>query len=98
MGLQTTSYPLLLVKDAGETREGLVQSKAPVSHTELIATIADAIGIQTAADYGQTLTQIEETARRERIFTYMRNDMPYVKSAINGDAGNPDDWSVVEEK
>ncbi len=98
MGLQTTSYPLLLVKNAGETRKGLAQSKAPVSHTELIASIADAIGIQTAADYGQTLTQIEETARRERIFTYMRNDMPYVKSAINGDAGNPDDWSVVEEK
>lgn len=98
MGLQTTSYPILLVKNAGETREGVSESKAPVSHTELIATIANAIGIQTAGKYGETLEDIEETAQRERVFTYMRNDMPYVKSVINGDAENPNDWSVVEEK
>lgn len=98
MGLQTTSYPILLVKNAKETRKGVSESKAPVSHTEVIATIVNAIGIKDKESYGRTLTEIGENEERERVFTYMRNDMPYVKSAINGEAGNPDDWSVLEEK
>lgn len=98
IGLNTTSYPILLVKNAKESGEGVKRSEAPVSHTEVIATIVNAVNPQIAENYGNTLDEIDENAKRERIFTYMRKDMPYVQSAINGHAGNPDDWTVKENK
>lgn len=96
MGLNTTSYPILLVKNAGESGQGIKQSEAPVSHTEVIASLVNAVNPQLTENYGKTLSQIDTNAGRERIFTYMRKDMPYVQSIINGQAGNPDDWTIKE--
>ena len=94
--LNKTSNPILLVKNAGQTWEGVRQNSAPVSHTELIASIIAAINPQAADGYGSTLENIEESASRERIFTYDRADIPYVKAAINGDVLDEENWTVIE--
>ena len=94
--LNKTSSPILLVKNAGQSWDGVRQNSAPVSHTDLIASIIAAINPQAAAGYGNTLEDIEESANRERIFTYDRGDLPYVKAAINGDVLDEESWTVVE--
>ena len=94
--LEKTSNPILLVKNANQTWDGVRQDSAPVSHTEVIASIIAAINPQTAVSYGSTLEDIEESAERERIFTFNRYDLPYVKAVINGDVLDEENWKVVE--
>ena len=94
--LQKTSNPIMLVKPANQSWEGIVQNSAPVSHTELIASIVSAINPQAAAAYGSTLEDIDESADRERIFTFTRYDLPYVKTVINGDVLDEENWEVTE--
>ena len=48
--------------------------------------------------YGRTLEEVGEDEERERIFIYMREDVPYFKNAINGDARNWANWSVIEQR
>lgn len=92
--LNRTSNPILLVKNADQTWEGVRPNSAPVSHTEVIASIIAAINPQTATDYGSTLEDIEELADRERIFTFYRNDLPYVRASITGDVLDAENWTV----
>ena len=94
--LINTSSPILLVKHAHSTWKGVHESKAPVSHTEMIASIINTIVPQNTAKYGQTLEDIGEMQERKRIFIFDRGDMPYVKVEINGDVLNPDNWTIVE--
>lgn len=94
--LNKTSNPILLVKNAGQTWEGVRLNSAPVSHTEIIASIIAAINPQAAAGYGSTLEDIEESAERERIFTSTGHNIPYVKVVINGDVLDPENWTIVE--
>ena len=94
--LEKTSNPILLIKNANQTWDGVRQDSAPVSHTEVIASIIAAINPQTAVSYGSTLEDIEESAERERIFTFNRYDLPYVKAVINGDVLDEENWKVVE--
>lgn len=94
--LKSTSSPILLVKSAGQAGDDIKTNSAPVSHTEVIAGIVSAINPQAAANYGNTLEDIEETADRERIFTFYRSDLPYVKTSIAGDVLNPENWTIVE--
>ena len=95
--LNKTSSPILLVKQSNSTWHGIHESKAPASHTELIASIVNAAGSERAADYGRTLEEISETERNVRTFIFTRDDMPYVKAEIDGEALNPDDWTIVEQ-
>ena len=94
--LEKTSNPILLVKNANQTWDGIRKNSAPVSHTEVIASIISAINPQRAAGYGNTLEDIEESADRERIFTFNRDDLSYVKAAINGDVLDEESWTVIE--
>ena len=94
--LEKTSNPILLVKNAGQTWDGLRRNSAPVSHTEVIASIIAAINPQAAAGYGSTLEDIEESVNRNRIFTFNRDDLSYVKAVISGDVLDEDNWTVIE--
>lgn len=94
--LENTSNPILLVKNAGRTWEGIRRTSAPVSHTEVIAGIVDAINPQAVASYGSTLADIAEDTNRERIFIFTRGDLPYVKAAITGNVRDLEDWTVLE--
>lgn len=94
--LNKTSNPILLVKNAGQAWEGIRPNSAPVSHTEIVASIVAAINPQAAASYGSTLDDIAESADRERIFTFTRHDLPYVQAVINGDALDEESWTVVD--
>lgn len=93
--LESTSSPILLVKSAGQAGEGIKMNSAPVSHTEVIASIVSAINPQTAANYGNTLGGIVETADRERIFTFYRSDLPYVRTSITGDVLDAENWTII---
>lgn len=94
--LEKTSNPILLVKNAGQTWEGIRQTSAPVSHKEVVASIVDVINPQAAANYGSTLADIAEDANRERILIFTRSDLPYVKAAITGNVRDIENWRVVE--
>ena len=97
IGFDYTSSPILLVKNAGETWEGIKYSNAPVTHTEMIASMINAVNSKVLGKYGRTLEEVGEDEERERIFIYMREDVPYFKNAINGDARNWANWSVIEQ-
>lgn len=96
--LQETSNPILLFKNAGDSWAGVRTSRAPVSHTEMIASIVQAANPseQAMAHYGQTLADIDETTNRTRTFIFTRVDLPYVKAEITGDILDMSNWSVIE--
>lgn len=96
LGLEKTSTPILFVKTPGDTWDGIKQTCAPVTHTEVVSSIVHAINPQVSAKYGRTLQEIDETEDRVRIFTYWRSDLPYVKSSITGNARDISNWSVIE--
>ena len=98
-GLQLgdTSTPILLVKKAHQTWEGVRENDAPVSHTEMIAEIMAAINPEAAADYGRTLDEVPETEERTRRFIYVREDLSYINVEIRGDARDPDNWTIIEK-
>ena len=96
--LQETSNPILLFKNASDSWAGVRTSRAPVSHTEMIASIVQAANPseQAMAHYGQTLADIDETTDRTRTFIFTRVDLPYVKAEITGDILDMSNWSVIE--
>ena len=94
--LKNTSNPILLVKPANPTWDGIEQNTAPVSHTEVVASIAAAINPQAAVNYGSTLNDIEEADERARIFISTRKDLPFVKAVISGDVSEEENWTVVD--
>ncbi|NDO50941.1 hypothetical protein FMM75_16550 [Lachnospiraceae bacterium MD335] len=93
-----TSTPILYVKLPGEHHEkGPEKSTAPVSHTEFMATVAQAVGAD-AQDYGKTFEQIVENEERNREFTYVvPPDKKYKKYVIRGDANDASAWMLTEE-
>lgn len=93
-----TSTPILYVKLPGEHHEkGPEKSTAPVSHTEFMATVAQAVGAD-AQDYGKTFQQIVENEERNREFTYVvLPDKKYKKYVIRGDANDASAWMLTEE-
>lgn len=96
MGLDKTSNPILLVKNSGDTWDGIKQSGAPVTHTEVVSDIVHAMNPQVSAKYGRTLQEIGEKEDRVRTMIYWRSDLPYVKYSINGNARDESSWSVAE--
>lgn len=96
LGMENTSEPILLVKNAGDNWEGVRRTEAQVSQKELIASIANAVDPQMAEEYGMQLEEVDENEQRERIYTFNRADMPYVKAAINGNVMNKEDWTIIE--
>lgn len=94
-GFDTTSNPILLVKERKQRDGGI--SKAQVSHNEFAATIIQAVGGDSST-YGRTFDQIPESENRKREFIYRRhNDIPYRKYEITGDVRNIDNWVLVED-
>ena len=93
-----TSRPILFVKKSYQTNDnGLNISMAPVSHTQIGATIMEAVCGDTLG-YGETVDDIEEDRQYEREFTTFRVDEePYANYVINGYAGEWNNWSVVTE-
>ena len=96
LGLERTSNPILLVKKPGDTWEGIRQSCAPVSQTEVVSDIVHAINPQAASKYGRTLQEIGETEDRTRTFIFWRADFPYVRSVITGNARDESSWTIEE--
>ena len=94
--LQNTSNPILFVKNAGQAGTELQTNTAPVSHTELIASVISAVNPQALPNYGRPLEAVAETEDRVRTFVFTREDFPYVKAEIRGDVLDPDSWSIVE--
>ena len=96
LGLDKTTNPILIVKEPGDTWDGIRQSGAPVTHTEVVSDIVHAVNPRASAKYGRTLQEIGETEERVRTFIYWRADLPYVKSSITGNARDESNWTVME--
>ena len=96
LGLDKTTNPILIVKSPGDKWEGIKQSGAPVTHTEVVSDIMHAVNPQASSKYGRTLQEVGETEERVRTFIYWRADLPYVKSSITGNARDESSWTVME--
>lgn len=94
------SSPILFVKKSHQTNtDGMIVSMAPVSHAQLAATVMEAVD-GDSSNYGETFDDVEEDRQWERYLTLRRHDekgkhiINYVKYAINGYAGDWNNWSV----
>lgn len=65
--------PIFFVKQPGRTAEEIEYNDAPISHDEMLATLADACGID-AAPIGKTIYDFSEGEQRTRTL-YIRNFM-----------------------
>lgn len=95
LGLEPTSSPIMFVKERNVHHEnGIVISKAPVSHEEVLATVMKAVG-GDSGKYGRTFAEIGEAEERERVFIYGRYpDLSFLRCTIQGDVMNASDWKV----
>lgn len=89
-----TLMPTILVKQPGERHESIVYSEIPVSHTEFLATVAKAGGLDWK-DYGNSLDEVSEVDTKERVCVSLWYGH-IIKYTINGDARNLDNWKAVE--
>ncbi len=100
LGFKETSNPILFVKPAGnvpdQEEEGPVWSTAPLSHTDLAATVIKAIKGE-AASYGRTIDDYQEKEDRERKFLYGRGDIPFREFLIRGDVRDINNWQLIYE-
>lgn len=64
-GAGWAQQPIFLIKPAYSDNDSITTSSAPVSHCEIMPTIADAMGID-ASKWGQTVYDIGENEARER--------------------------------
>lgn len=95
--LEKAASPILFVKKSYQTNEDMKISMAPVSHEQMAATIMEAID-KDAAGYGETFDDVEEDRQCERYLIFRRrDDVPYTKFAINGYAGDWNNWNIVEK-
>lgn len=95
--LDFPTSPILFVKKANQTNEdGVNISMAPVSHSEMAASIMTAI-CGDSAGYGETFDDIDEDSPRERYFIFRRHDdIPYRKYMINGYVRDWNSWNLEE--
>ncbi len=89
--MTSISYPILFVKEPGETHDEMAVSSAPVSHADMLATIQKKLGILVTEP---TLKEIGEQEERIR---YMKVSTPgeFEKYEINGEAGRIEDWRLL---
>lgn len=81
---QVTCSAALFVKLRGEEHETMPVSNAPVTHSELLPTIAAELGTDNTSELGRTLSEIGENETREREL--------YVWSNIGQNARRTPDW------
>ena len=65
-GFSFTRQPILFIKRPGEKRAEMKVTHAPVDQADLYATIAEQVGLDDPAQYGETVYQIPEDVLRER--------------------------------
>lgn len=97
LGLERTSNPILFVKKANQSNEdGMAVSSAPVSHSEMAASIMEAV-CGDAHGYGLTFEEIPEDMDRERIMILRRHyDIPYTEFIIRGNVREWDNWTQMQ--
>lgn len=89
-----TLMPTILVKLPGEQHDRMAYNEAPVSHAEMISTVARTIGLEKGT-YGNSLDTVQEKDNRERVCVSLWYGH-IIKYTINGDARNLDNWKAVE--
>lgn len=93
-GFETTSNPILFVKEGDEgSKTNMNISLAPVSHEEFIPTVLNAIGIEQVGDR-RTFKEILENEDRDRFFVHGINDW-FVKYRIDGNVRDIRNWEIV---
>lgn len=94
--LKETSNPILFVKRAHQKESSeLTVSTAPLSHTDLHATIIEACQ-GDSGKYGKTIDDYQEDEVRERKFLYGRADIPYREFVIRGDVRDIQNWYLID--
>lgn len=89
-----TLMPTMLVKKPGEHHKSIVYNEAPVTHTEYLATVAQAAGLDWK-QYGNTLDEAPEINDTERVCISLWYGH-IIKFTINGDARDLENWRAVE--
>lgn len=99
---EKATYIGLFYKPAGSAGTPIVQSKAPVSQKNIVATLAQAAGLPFEK-YGRPLGDIGEDEEIERFYHLavldedFKEDVLYTYSIV-GEASNFDNWTIVGTK
>jgi len=95
-GFEQTSNPILFVKAAGQCFENLKVNRAPVSHSEIHATIIEAMHGEYSS-YGKTIWEIGEDEVRERKYLFGKKGMKYREFLVTGDVRDINSWKLLWE-
>ena len=85
------SYPILFVKQPYEIHEKMVESDAPVCHTDVIATIRKAIGVDSV---DRALDEIGSGEERMRHMMVSTDDI-LEKYEVDGDVRLIENWHLI---
>ena len=101
--LYTDTRPIMMIKPAGKGMEDSFEvSNKQISHENLFPTILDALG-GDGTKYGVNVSEIEENSNKDRYFYYSGlltdkdGEIALIKYAINGDAGDINNWRYTGE-
>jgi len=87
---ERVSSPVILVKQPSVSQEQLQINDIPVSHREMMASMAKAMGLDSQK-YGTTLEQAASDPNKKR--TFLKLYPEYVKYTIVGDVHDINSWS-----
>lgn len=101
---QKTAVPIMIVKPAGKgMQDELCVSKAPVSQTDLRATIMKGYGLDTK-EYGRDIFEIGEQEKRERYYYYTalysdsEGEVELREYKVDGDAAKQESYHFTGNK
>ena len=93
----------LFYKPSGSSGVELKKSAAQVSTANILPTLMKAVGVNKPAVYGRALDEIGEDEQIDRYYfksvmgDQSRKEDYYVTYLVRGEAGDFDNWSILEE-
>lgn len=95
------SSPIMLVKEPHAGHDPIKVSHAPVSHKDVFPTILSAMGAD-ASQYGSVISDVDESAPRQRDFYYITHDngsniRSLLGYTIDGDVLDFNNWHFTGE-
>lgn len=75
-GSNTEPQVIFFMKQKDETHDDMIENKAPISHCDLLPTVMEAMGADSAP-FGRSITEYDEDESIERIFCAHMSDFDY---------------------
>lgn len=98
LGLKKTSSPIVFIKYPNYSGNGLEVSEAPITQSDVLATIAKIAGVKDWNKYGTSVNDIKPEMDRERIYTYSISDEISQEYLIKGKVSDEKAWRIINRE